>query len=412
MEVLGMVLAGGRGERLYPLTRDRAKPAVPFGGKYRIIDFVLSNFVNSGIYSIYVLTQFKAQSLMEHLQEGWQISGLLRDDFVIPVPAQMRSGIDWYRGTADAVYQNLHLIRRADPKSVAIFGADHVYKMNIRQMVQYHWQKEAEVTVAALPVRLHEATQFGVMEVDDQWRILGFEEKPERPKSIPAEPDWALVSMGNYIFESKLLLETLEDDAAKTQSTHDFGRDILPRLVKEGRRIHAYDFRKNRIPTPLKGEEPSYWRDIGTIEAYYEANMELRAVDPLLNLYNQSWPIRTVSYGDPPAKFAFDEDGRRGMALNSIVAEGTIITGSLIRNSVIGRNVRIHSYSIIEDAIIMSRVEIGRDCRLRRVIIDKNVHIPPGTEIGYNSDKDRESYSVTDSGIVVIPRQEPRRVVP
>ena len=306
MEVLGMVLAGGRGERLYPLTRDRAKPAVPFGGKYRIIDFVLSNFVNSGIYSIYVLTQFKAQSLMEHLQEGWQISGLLRDDFVIPVPAQMRSGVDWYRGTADAVYQNLHLIRRADPKSVAIFGADHVYKMNIRQMVEYHWQKEAEVTVAALPVRLHEATQFGVMEVDDEWRILGFEEKPERPKSIPSEPDWALVSMGNYIFETKLLLETLEDDAAKAQSSHDFGRDIPPRLVKEGRRVHAYDFRKNRIPTPLKGEEPSYWRDIGTIEAYYEANMELRAVDPSLKLSNQSWPIRTVIYGYPPAKFAFD----------------------------------------------------------------------------------------------------------
>ncbi|MBI2988659.1 MAG: glucose-1-phosphate adenylyltransferase [Deltaproteobacteria bacterium] len=407
-----MVLAGGRGKRLHPLTKDRAKPAVPFGGKYRIIDFVLSNLVNSGIYCIYVLTQFKAQSLMEHLQEGWQMSSVLRDYFVIPVPAQMRSGIDWYRGTADAVYQNLHLIRRADPKSVAIFGADHVYKMNIRQMVEHHRHKEAEVTVAALPVRLREASQFGVMEVDNKWRILGFEEKPEKPKSIPAEPDWALASMGNYIFATKLLLETLEDDAANAQGTHDFGMDILPRLVKEGRRVHAYDFRENRIPTPLKGEEPSYWRDIGTIEAYYEANMELRAVDPSLNLYNQSWPVRTVSYGDPPAKFAFDEDGRRGMALNSIVGEGTIITGSLIRNSVIGRNVRIHSYSIIEDAIIMSRVEIGRDCRLRRVIIDKNVHIPPGTEIGCNSEADRKSYFTTEGGIVVIPRKEPRSAVP
>jgi glucose-1-phosphate adenylyltransferase len=412
VEVLGIVMAGGRGERLYPLTRDRAKPAVPFGGKYRIIDFVLSNFINSGIYSIYVLTQFKAQSLVEHLQEGWLIANAFRDYFVIPVPPQMRLGIEWYRGTADAVYQNLHLIRRANPKSVAVFGADHVYKMNIRRMVEYHWQNEAEVTVAALPVKIHEDSQFGVMEVDNEWRVIGFEEKPEKPKSIPAEPDWALVSMGNYIFETKLLLDALEEDAAIAQSTHDFGKEIIPRLIKEGRRVLAYDFRKNRIPTPMKGEEPSYWRDIGTIEAYYEANMELRDVDPSLNLYNQSWPIRTVSYGDPPAKFAFDEDGRRGMALNSIVGEGTIVTGSLIRNSVIGRNVRIHSYCLIEDAVIMNRVEIGRGCRLRRVIIDKNVRIPPGTEIGYDSKKERENYFVTETGIVVIPREEPRSVLP
>jgi glucose-1-phosphate adenylyltransferase len=412
VEVLGMVMAGGRGKRLYPLTKDRAKPAVPFGGKYRIIDFVLSNFVNSGIYSIYVLTQFKAQSLMEHLQEGWQVSSLFRDYFVVPVPAQMRSGVEWYRGTADAVYQNLHLIRRTDPKSVAVFGADHVYKMNIRQMVEYHWQKGAEVTVAALPVRIHESSQFGVMEVDNEWRIVGFEEKPEAPKPIPGEPDWALVSMGNYLFETKLLLQALENDASKTQSNHDFGRDIIPHLIKERKKVLAYDFRRNRIPTPLKGEEPSYWRDIGTIDAFFEANMELRAVDPSLNLYNQSWPVRTVSYSDPPAKFVFDEDGRRGMALNSIVAEGTIMTGSVLRNSVIGRNVRIHSYSVIEDAIIMSRVEIGRGCRLRRLIIDKNVSIPPGTEIGIHSDKDRERYFVTESGIVVIAREEPRSIIP
>jgi len=412
VEVLGMVMAGGRGKRLYPLTKDRAKPAVPFGGKYRIVDFVLSNFVNSGIYSIYVLTQFKAQSLVEHLQEGWQVSSLLRDYFVVPVPAQMRSGIEWYRGTADAVYQNLHLIRRANPKSVAVFGADHVYKMNIRQMVEYHWQKGAEVTVAALPVRIHEASQFGVMEVDNEWRIVGFEEKPQRPKPIPGEPDWALVSMGNYLFETKVLLQALENDASKTQTHHDFGRDIIPHLVKEGGKVLAYDFRRNRIPTPLKGEEPSYWRDIGTINAFFEANMELRAVDPSLNLYNQSWPVRTVSYSDPPAKFVFDGEGRRGTALNSIVAEGTIVTGSLLRNSVIGRNVRIHSYSVIEDAIIMSRVEIGRGCHLRRLIIDKNVCIPPETEIGINSDKDRERYFVTESGIVVIAREEPRSIVP
>jgi glucose-1-phosphate adenylyltransferase len=412
VEVLGVVLAGGRGERLFPLTKDRAKPAVPFGGKYRIIDFVLSNLVNSGIYSIYVLTQFKAQSLVEHLQEGWQLSSLFRDYFVIPVPAQMRAGSAWYRGTADAVGQNLHLIRRADPKAVAVFGADHVYKMNVRQMLERHWQNEADVTVGALPVRRSEASQFGVMEVDSEWRILGFEEKPKEPKPIPAEPDWALVSMGNYVFETKLLLTTLEQDAADSQSEHDFGKDILPRLVREGKRVFAYDFRRNRIPTPLKGEEASYWRDIGTIDAYFEANMDLRTVDPSLNLYNQSWPIRTVSYGDPPAKFVFDEEERRGMTTNSIVAEGTIISGSVVRNCVIGRNVRIHSYSEINEAIIMNRVEIGRGCRIRRAIIDKNVYIPPGTEIGYNSEADRKNYFATPSGIVALPRQEPRAAAP
>jgi glucose-1-phosphate adenylyltransferase len=407
-----MVMAGGRGKRLYPLTRDRAKPAVPFGGKYRIIDFVLSNFINSGIYSIYVLTQFKAQSLVEHLQEGWQVGSLLRDYFVTPVPAQMRSGVDWYRGTADACYQNIHLIKRPNPKSVAVFGADHVYKMNIRQMAEYHWQKNADVTIAALPVRIEEASQFGVMEVDNEWRVLGFEEKPAHPKPIPGEPEWALVSMGNYVFETKLLLQALENDAPKSQSNHDFGIDIIPELVQAGRKIFAYDFRTNRIPNIAKGEEASYWRDIGTVDAFFDANMELREVNPSLNLYNRSWPIRTVSYSDPPAKFVFDEDGRRGTALNSIVAEGTIITGSVVRDSVIGRNVFIHSYSTIEDAIIMNRVEIGRGCRLRRVILDKNVYIPPGTEIGYDADKDRERYSATKSGIVVIPREEPRPVIP
>ena len=320
MEILGIIMAGGRGERLYPLTRDRAKAAVPFGGKYRIIDLVLSNFINSEIHSIYVLTQVKAQSLVEHLLEGWQVTGASRHHFVIPVPAQMRTGADWYRGTADAVYQNLHLIKRANPRFVAVFGADHIYKMNIRQMMEYHLQKGAKVTVAALPVGIEEASHFGVMEVDDDWRLRGFTEKPAEPMSIPAEPDQALVSMGNYLFETELLFRATEEDAPDSQSTHDFGRDILPRLVAEGRKVHAYDFRTNRIPTPMKGEEPSYWRDVGTIEAYYEANMDLRAVNPTFNFYNRSWPIRTVSYGDPPAKFVFDEEGRQGRALNSIVA--------------------------------------------------------------------------------------------
>ncbi len=406
MEVMGMVLAGGRGERIYPLTKDRAKPAVPFGGKYRIIDFVLSNFINSGIYAIYVLTQFKAQSLMEHLREGWRFSSVLQEHFVIPVPAQMQMGDDWYQGTADAVYQNIHLIQRGDPKIVAVFGADHIYKMNIHQMVEYHRATGAEATVAVVPVRLTEASHFGVLEVDPAWRIVGFEEKPRQPRAIPNEPEYALASMGNYLFDTELLLKTLHDDAQQSTSTHDFGRDIIPSLVGGGRRVYAYDFRKNRIPTPLKGEEPSYWRDVGTLDAYYEASMDLRAADPSFNLYNRSWPIRTVSYGDPPAKFVFDEEGRRGTALNSIVADGTIISGSLVRGSVISPNVRIHSYCLIEDSVIMNRVVIGRGCRIRRAIIDKNVHVPPGTEIGYNLELDRQRYSVTESGIVVIPREE------
>ena len=408
MDILGIVMAGGRGERLYPLTRDRAKPAVPFAGKYRIIDFVLSNLINSGIYSIYVLTQFKSQSLAEHLEEGWQLRGVLADQFVTPVPAQMRTGREWYRGTGDAVHQNLHLIRRANPKFVAIFGADHIYKMNIRQMLDYHKENKAAVTVAAIPVRTESAGQFGVMQVDDDLRIVGIEEKPAQPKAIPREPQWSLVSMGNYIFDTRLLLEALEEDASTPQSSHDFGGDILPRLVRDGRMVYAYDFRRNRVPSAVKGEEPSYWRDLGTIEAYYEANMDIKAVDPSLNLYNRNWPIRTVSFSDAPAKFVFDEEGRRGMALNSVVAEGTIISGSLVRDSVVSPNVRIHSFCLIEESIVMNQVEIGRGCRIRRAIIDKNVSISPGTEIGYSVDEDRRRYFVSDGGIVVVPREEPR----
>jgi len=409
MEVLGIVLAGGRGERLYPLTKDRAKPAVPFGGKYRIVDFVLSNFINSQIYSIYVLTQFKAQSLMEHLQEAWHISGFFGDRFITPVPAQMRTGEEWYQGTADSVYQNLYLIQRHNPRIVAIFGADHVYRMNIRQMVEEHSAKNAEVTVAVLPVKVEEASSFGVVEVDSEWRILGFEEKPARPKPIPREPAYALASMGNYLFDTGILTEVLTSDAGNPASAHDFGRDILPSLV--GRcKLFAYDFRRNRIPLPLKGEEPSYWRDLGTIEAYYDANMDLRSVDPSFNLYNQSWPLRTAGYGDPPAKFVFDEEGRRGVAINSIVGEGSIISGSVIRGSVVGRNVRVHSFSVIEDSILMDWVEIGRGCKIRRTIIDKHNTIPPETEIGYNLEKDRQRYFVSEGDIVVIPRAQPKQV--
>ena len=407
MYVLGIVLAGGRGERLYPLTEHRAKPAVPFAGRYRIIDFVLSNFVNSGILSIYVLTQFRAQSLLEHMDKGWRTSDFLGDHFITAVPAQMRMGKEWYQGTADSVYQNLFLIERHSPRLVAVFGADHVYRMNIRQMIDEHQKNGAEVTVAALPVKTKEATQFGVMEVDSDWRILGFDEKPRQPKTIPGEPDRSLGSMGNYLFNTDILVHILTTDADNAASNHDFGRDLLPALIKN-QRVYAYDFSKNRVPVPFKGEEASYWRDLGTLEAYYEANMDLCSVDPLFNLYNCSWLLRTVGFGDPSAKFVFDWNDRKGMALNSIVSEGTIISGSAVHNCVVGRNVRVHSYSQIEDSVIMDWVEIGRGCKIRRAIIDKSNIIPAGSEIGYDLEKDRQRYFVSETGIVVLARGEQR----
>jgi glucose-1-phosphate adenylyltransferase len=403
MYVLGVILAGGRGERLFPLTQHRAKPAVPFGGRYRIIDFVLSNFVNSGILSVYVLTQFKAQSLLEHLDRGWRTTDFLGEHFVIPVPAQMRSGDDWYQGTADSVYQNLYLLERHNPRLVAVFGADHIYRMNVRQMIDEHQKKSADVTVAAIPAKIEEAHQFGVMEVDEDWRIVGFSEKPRQPKSIPGEPDSALVSMGNYLFNNDLLIEALRTDALDPSSNHDFGRDLLPHLINH-QRVYAYDFRKNRVPVPSKGEEASYWRDLGTLDAYYDANMDLCSIDPSFNLYNRSWPLRTVGFADPPAKFVFDWKDRQGMAVNSVVAEGTIVSGSYVHNCVVGRNVRVHSYSQIEDSVIMDWVEIGRGCRIRNAIIDKANVIPSGTQIGYDYEKDRARYTISPRGIVVLPR--------
>jgi glucose-1-phosphate adenylyltransferase len=403
MYVLGIVLAGGRGERLFPLTQHRAKPAVPFGGRYRIIDFVLSNFVNSGILSIYVLTQFRAQSLLEHIDRGWRANDFLGEHFVIPVPAQMRSGEEWYQGTADSVYQNLYLLERHNPKLVAVFGADHIYRMNVRQMIDHHQSTGAEITVAAIPASLEEASRYGVIEVDRDWRIIGFEEKPKQPKAIPGDPDLALVSMGNYLFDNRVLIEALNQDAECATSLHDFGRDLLPKFVESGT-MFAYDFRKNRVPSPSKGEEPSYWRDLGTIEAYYDASMDLCSVDPSFNLYNRTWPLRTVGYADPPAKFVFDWHDRQGMALNSIVAEGTIISGSQVHNCIVGRNVRVHSYSRIENSVIGDWVEIGRHCRIRNAIIDKANVIASGTEIGYDTAADRERYFVSSTGIVVLAR--------
>jgi glucose-1-phosphate adenylyltransferase len=325
------------------------------------------------------------------------------EHFVTPVPAQMRSGKDWYQGTADSVYQNLYLLERHSPKLVAVFGSDHVYRMNVRQMIDDHQQRSADVSVAAIPVKIEEASRYGVIEVDPDWRIIGFEEKPQQPKAIPGEPGLALVSMGNYLFSNEVLIDALNRDADDPASNHDFGRDLLPSFVAGGK-MFAYDFRKNHVPSPSKGEEASYWRDLGTIEAYYDANMDLCSIDPSFNLYNRSWPLRTVSFADPPAKFVFDWNDRQGMAVNSVVAEGTIISGSVVRNCVVGRNVRIHSYSQIENSVIGDWVEIGRNCRIRNSIIDKANVIPSGTSIGFDIEKDRERYFVSPSGIVVLER--------
>jgi glucose-1-phosphate adenylyltransferase len=401
IRVLGIVLAGGKGTRLYPLTKERAKPAVPFGGKYRIIDFVLSNFINSGIYSTYVLTQFRSQSLLQHLSEGWQFGGLLKSQFVIPVPAQMRSpGETWYQGTADAIYQNINLVEQSDPHVVAIFGGDHIYRMNVMNMIEYHVQRSAEVTVAAIPVDKKHAAEFGVIEVSEDGHILAFHEKRSDAPTIPGDNERVLASMGNYVFSTRTLLRLLHDDAAEPNSSHDFGRDILPKLAGNSE-MYAYDFQTNRIPGEPAEQEP-YWRDVGTIDAYYEANMDLRAVHPALNLYNREWPLRSTSYADPPAKFAFDEDKRRGQAIDSIVSGGCILSGGMVKNSVLGRGVKVHSGASLEGCVVLDNCDIGRRAKLRRVILDKNVRIPEDAMIGYDLERDRQHHHVTESGIVVI----------
>lgn len=401
LRVLGIVLAGGKGTRLYPLTKERAKPAVPFGGKYRIVDFVLSNFINSGIYSLYVLTQFRSQSLLQHLSEGWQFGSLLKSQFVIPVPAQMRSaGETWYQGTADAIYQNINLIEQADPHVVAIFGADHIYRMNIAQMIEFHEIKKAAATVAAIPVDRKHAHEFGVIETRPDGRILNFHEKNPDAPSIPGDPARVFASMGNYVFSTRTLLQELYDDAANPESSHDFGRDILPKLVQQ-QHVFAYDYQTNKIP----GEPPEqevYWRDVGTIDAYYEANMDLRTVSPALNLYNRQWPLRTTSYPDPPAKFAFDMEKRRGIAIDSIVSGGSILSGGMVKNSILFRGVRVHSGASVEDSLILDNCDIGRRAQICRAVLDKNVRVLPDAKIGFDLEKDRELYHVTDSGIVVV----------
>ncbi len=401
LRVLAFVLAGGKGTRLSPLTKERAKPAVPFGGRYRIVDFVLSNLVNSGIYSIYVLVQFKSQSLLQHLREGWEVSGLLKNNFIIPVPAQMRSQHeDWYRGTADAIYQNINLIEQADPHVVVIFGADHIYRMNIRQMIEYHVEKRAGVTVAAIPVQKELASEFGVVETTAEGSIVGFHEKRLDAPTMPEDPTRVYASMGNYVFSTDLLLRELYEDARQAESAHDFGKNILPGLIGRAD-MYAYDFQTNIIPGDPIGS-PQYWRDVGTLDAYYEASMDLRAVSPELNLYNRQWPLRTAGYFDAPAKFVFDEEGRRGVAIDSIVAGSSIISGGSVRGSVLGRGVRVHTGASVEDSILFDNCDVGRHASVRRAILDKNSKVPEGARIGYDLEADARKYHVTESGIVVV----------
>lgn len=402
--VLGMILAGGEGTRLAPLTHDRAKPAVPFGGKYRIIDFVLSNFINSGIDSIFVLTQFKSQSLMEHIINGWNIASTqTRGRFIIPVPAQMQTeDRTWYCGTADAIYQNAHLIEDFRPEQVAVFGGDHIYRMDVSQMVDFHIEKDAIATVAAIPVPLADAKQFGIIQVDEDWRIIGFQEKPDDPTPLPNDKNMCLASMGNYVFKADHLLALLKGDHDNAASSHDFGKNIIPSLVGT-KRLYAYNFYTNDIPGQDVSEKP-YWRDVGTLKAYFEANMDLRATKPQLDLYNTKWPIYNYHFSLPPAKFVHNEDvdkhglTRIGKAINSIVCDGCIVSGSTVTNSVLFNQVFVHSYATIHNSILLNEVDVGEHCRIRNAIIDKHNIIPRGTIIGYDRDEDAKRYFVLDLG--------------
>lgn len=401
--VLALVLAGGEGTRLHPLTCDRAKPAVPFGGKYRVIDFVLSNMVNSGIMQIFVLTQFKSQSLTEHLMNTWAFSSILKRQFVFPVPAQMRMGKTWYGGTADAVYQNIHLFEDYEPNDIIVFGGDHVYKMDVAQMLGYHRDRGAAATVAALPMPIHQASEYGVIEIDKDWRVVGFQEKPSHPTHIPGDPQHALVSMGNYIFTRECLESALKRDADDTGSARDFGRNILPALV-DSRKLFAYNFHDNKVPG-LKTEHNTYWRDVGSIVSYYEANMDLRLVHPELNLYTTGWPIRSREMYLPPAKFVHNEPmGARGLprighAINSFISEGCIVSGSMVDGSVFGPSVRVHSYSTVLNSILLEDVDVAEGARIRNAIIDKHVRIPENDVIGYDRAADeKRGYTVVPYG--------------
>ena len=392
-----MVLAGGRGERLHPLTEHRAKPAVPFGGKYRIIDFTLSNCLNSGLRRVAVLIQYKSHSLDRHIRTGWDVYNAELGEYIASIPPQQRISEEWYRGTADAVYQNLFLLDADQPEYVLILAGDHIYKMNYMEM--FHWliAKGADVVVGAIDIPIEEASRFGVMSVDEDFRVMEFNEKPKNPVHIPGDPTKVFASMGIYLFRAKSLREELAADAQE-DTPHDFGRNIIPRMIGS-RRVFAFKFQD------ANKKDVKYWRDIGTLDAYWEANLDLVAVDPLFNLYDQQWPIRTYQGQFPPAKFVFAQDyqgGRMGVALDSIVCGGCIISGGRVQTSVLSPNVRVQDHADVRESVIMENVVIGEHCRIKRAIIDKDVIIPPKTEIGYDRDADSQRFTVTESGLVVI----------
>jgi glucose-1-phosphate adenylyltransferase len=403
---IAMILSGGEGRRLWPLTRERAKPAVPFAGKYRIIDFTLSNCLNSGIRRMACLTQYKSLSLDRHIRLGWNVVNPEVGEYVFSVPPQHRVGTDWYLGTADAIYQNLYLIEQQDADYLLVLSGDHVYKMDYSQMLRHHVEVGADATVAAIRVPLAEATRFGVIQVDDIGRITGFAEKPKDPAPTPDDPTRAYVSMGIYLFSTQSLKRHLVEDAHTPGSAHDFGRNVLPGMGQEGR-LHAFDFAQ---ATNFGDEgDDNYWMDIGTVDAYWSANMDLTSVSPRFNLYDRVWPLRTASAQSPPAKFVFAQEeaegGRRGLALDSIVCGGCIISGGRVQGSVLSRGVRVGSYSDVLDSILFDEVKVGRYAKLRRTIVDKRVEIPEKIEIGYDLEQDRQRFLVTDDGIVVVSQE-------
>lgn len=404
-DVLTVILAGGKGTRLEPLTRDRAKPAVPFGGAYRIIDFTLSNCINSQLRRVIVLTQYKARSLDRHIRYGWSFLSPELGESIEVLPPQQRVATDWYSGTADAIYQNIYSLEKEDRPLTLVLAGDHIYKMDYGEMIRFHQESKADLTIGCIPIRLTESKHFGVMETDNANRVVGFLEKPAVADAMPDEPGHCLGSMGIYVFNTRLMFELLCDDAADNASSHDFGKNIIPGIINS-HRVFAFPFRdRNR-------KAVAYWRDVGTLDALYQANLDLVEVDPVLNLYDKDWPIRTFTPSEPPPKFVFSGEGapghaRRGEAIDSMVCGGCILSGGHVRRSILSPNVRVNSYAVVEDSILFDGVDVGRHSRIRRAIIDKDVKIPPNTTIGYDLELEkRRGFVVTEAGVVVIPKSE------
>ena len=402
-QVLTFILAGGKGERLNPLTRDRAKPAVPFGGIYRIIDFTLSNCVNSGLRRIYVLIQYKSFSLQKHVLGGWDIVSTQLGEFIDVIPAQQRISSDWYKGTADAIHQNIYAIQDHNPELILILAGDHIYKMNYQKMIEYHQQKKADMTVACIPMPVETSVNFGVIEVDEEAGVCGFQEKPKTPKTIPGDPNRIFASMGVYLFNKDVLVKELEDDAHSLISEHDFGKNVIPQMLRNGRKVYVYNFVD-------ENNNPAYWRDIGTRDAYYQANMDLVKPNPEFDIYDRQWPVRTNPELYPPIKVMsiMGQSGKMvyGSILNSLIAGGCVITGARVKNSVLSSNVRIEKHAIVKDSVIMEGVSVGENAKIKNAIVDKEVIIPPDMEIGYDIDLDKKRFDVTSSGIVIVAKKQ------